>query len=930
MNSREEVRRERVDGWLASGGVVVAANERAARALRAAVDGARQASGLRAWATTAIYSWDGWLHELWGERNLRGLVLLNSVQERSVWKRVIVESRTGAELLHPGRLAEAAQRALRLLCDYAPATVGLDSEAMAERQRWADNGGDAAVYSGWLAEFEGRCRREGLLSGCGLALELAASLRGEAIQKSNGLPGKPSRPPLLLIGFDRLLAMQEALLEAWGAWKLDESGEAAAVTPFWASRDSEAETAACVRWLRARLEANADARLMVVATGLQARRGELERALFEAGLESGRDFEFSLGVPLARAGVVRAALLLLQWQIRPLSEPELDWLVTSGHCTASEEEEIALAGAMLRLRHDGQERPDWPLSDFCAALGWGSDVDVLNLPFAWAERMMKAHEELNQEPRKQSPLDWVDVSGRILSVAGWPGFRPVLSVGFQALDRWEKVLEECASLGLDGMAMEWAEFVEALTEALADTIFATESTEAAIQITEPLAAAGQLADGIWFLGGQEQDWPGSGQPHPLLPLSLQRERGMPHSSYGVDWELARQATERLLRSADEVIFSYARQTGEIESRPSRLIAQLAGAPMELPPTAAGVGREILTEAFEDRSMVPFPLEVLRGGAAALTRQSQCPFQAFATTRLAAEDWDPAEVGLNAKQRGSLLHDVLHRVWGGSRTGGLASLEELRAIPMDGLRGFVLPLATAVMKEWLQPVRPGERRRASMPRRFPERYLALEVERLTDLVSEWLAYESLRQTFTVEETEATKEVVVAGLRMQVRMDRVDLLPTGGRLVIDYKSSEVNVQAWAGERPDNVQLPLYATHAFTEVVEGLAFAQVRPGKMVFKGRLRDAGGTLLAGLSTSSGLVKEPLTEEQLAEWRALIEELGEDFKAGRAEVDPKPPGKVCEKCRLKAVCRIAENKGLAELTDDEESGAEGEFGGRDDA
>jgi len=887
-------RRERVDSWLAAGGVVLAASERAARALMADFQAARLAEGRFAWQTPAIFSWDGWVREEWQERNRAGAMLLNPLQEQALWARVIRQSR--ADLLHPARLAEAAMRAHRLLAAYAPGALRASARA-----GWT---GDAAVFSAWVEEFEGRCRREGLVSGSRVVVELTDSLRGEV--------SVASRAPLLLVGFDRVLETQKTLLNAWGVWERFSLAESAAEAEFQAAPDGAGEIAGCVGWLRGRLDANPDAKLMVVVTNLEARRGELERAFLDAGF----DFEFSMGVPLGRMGLARAAVLLLRWIEEPIGEAELDWLIGVGAMAASAEEEIALAATMRQIRRDGQERMQWGMAEFAAnAPERGAD--------GWAERLLKARELLRAEPERRSPLDWVGVAERLLEALGWPGYRPLSSLGFQARDRWQRVLEEVGSLGFDGSRVGWVEFVAMLADAVAGTIFAAESHDAAVQITGPLESAGQLADGIWFLGADEGSWPGRGEPDSLLPIGLQREMEMPHASPQADWALAAEVMERLLASAGEVVFSYAKQAGGVEARPSRLVQLRIGEPL---PMAAGFGveRGDRTETFEDWTAIPFPLEARAGGARTLTLQSLCPFQAFATVRLGAEDWEPAEAGLNARQRGLLLHAVLHRLWSGPENGGLRSHAELLAVP--SLLEFVRGIVDRAMAEQFET---GFRGRRSSPfRRFPKRYLELEAERLTGLVTEWLEYERRRMPFTVVATEEKRTVTIGGLTLRVKLDRVDRLADGSRLVIDYKTGTVGPRAWEGERPDDVQLPLYATFAMQETpetLEGLVFARVRPGETQFAGRVRDANANLLGELSGRSDLAQNPLDDRQLEEWRERIERLAEDFLAGRAVVDPKEPRITCKSCHLHAVCRIRERVALLE----DEGEEEGDDGGGDD-
>jgi probable DNA repair protein len=843
-------------------------------------------------------------------------MLLNPLQEQVLWKRILQKSEAGAGLLHLSQLATAAQLAHRLLANYAPASL-----ATAARSGWV---GDAAVFSEWLAKFDAACLRDRLISASRLGIAVTEALLSE---QPENLSEEQERTPLLLVGFDRLLESQVALLNAWGEWHLDSSEDAPEVSKhFFVATNEESELAGCIRWLRAKNRTKKDARLLVVMPGLQDRRGELERALLAVNIEDGLAFEFSMGVPLGRVGLVRSGLMLLRWLAESLSESEVDWLLTSGFCVGSSEEETTLAEAMRTRRKRGLEQPRWSLDEFLGIRQRAnqSSTGSGSVPQSWTASMLAARHLLATEPPKQSPMDWATVAAQLLEAMGWPGFRPESSTAFQARQRWQKLLEDCASLGFDGIDISWSDFVSEVGEAAASTIFASESSDAAIQISEPLESAGQLADGIWFLGAREDSWPGRGAPHPLLPIALQREAGMPHSSPQADWVLAQQATRRLLASADEVVFSYARQSGELESRPSRLVTQLVGDAVPLPAAPIDprdTSHGDIVETVEDWSQPAFPNAQVQGGSSALTRQSLCPFQAFAVARLDAGSWQPAETGLNARQRGQLLHEVLHRVWGGPLKSGISTSQELHSI--GDLPSFVGGIVTKVMAEIFAP---GSKN--SIPDRFPARFLELEAERLTRLVSEWLAYEARRLPFVVAGTEVAGEVTVAGLTFKLRLDRVDVLPDGSKLIIDYKSSDVGPSAWAGERPDDVQLPLYATSAVEGSVEGLAFGRIKPAKIEFCGRLRSATTTLFENLDGRNGLMRDPLTEEQMAVWRKLIVQLSEDFLAGRAAVNPKDLAKTCGRCHLHAVCRIYENQpvaaGLASGEDAAEDGsAEGE-------
>ena len=181
---------------------------------------------------------------------------------------------------------------------------------------------------------------------------------------------------------------------------------------------------------------------------------------------------------------------------------------------------------------------------------------------------------------------------------------------------------------------------------------------------------------------------------------------MPHATPHVDWELAHAMTLRLLASAREVNFSYARQTQGTEVRPSRLIAQFAGKAEELAKTPAKGG--LATVRFEDRSRVPLEAGQAGGGASVLSNQSQCPFKAFATVRLGAKGWEAAEAGLTPAQRGQLLHSVMHAVWAGAPEGIRSHTDLVR---LAGREEFVEKHVRRVFREQMPP---GVRDR--MPRR----------------------------------------------------------------------------------------------------------------------------------------------------------------------------------------------------------------------
>ena len=872
-----------IDAWLREGGLVVTASDRASRALTAAFHRARRAEGLAAWPAPNLLDWKSFARAAWEQRSSEGRLLLNTAQEQKLWFEIAGESPSQAALLTDPRhrLAALAMEAHELLCSYAPRFL-----RTATRADWQQ---DAGTFSKWLAAFDEVCRCENLMSPCRLPYELIPLLEAE----------RTTRAPLMLAAFDRLLPVQKSLFNAWGEWCEATAAEPSREVHFHAAPDARTEIDACAIWCGRQLASKSNARLLVVAQMAGTRRGEIERAFLR---HTGSAFEFSLGVPLSRVALARAAQLLLRWLDGPLNEQELDWLFSTGHSGATAQECPALQATMRALRHRGLERTQWTLAAFvsqrcCAEL----------LPKPWIDRVTQTQRHLADAARRlQSPLDWAELVPRLLEELQFAAARPLSSAEYQAVHRWQQAVESCGSLGFDGCRMAWKEFLSELGRTMDETLFAPESHDAPIQIAGPAESAGLTADAVWFLGADEESWPANGTTHLLLPLEVQRHAGMPHASPQLDWELAGSITRRLLASGREIHFSYAKQNDAVEARPSRLIAQVAGEAKEL-------STELLTPAaeapktvwFEDFSRVPFPPGKVDGGAAILTAQSQCPFKAFAIARLGAQRWEMAQAGLTPSQRGNLLHKVLHAVWAGPPEGIRSHAELLR---LNDRQAFVTGVVQRVVARELRP-----HLREVMPRR----YLELEELRLIRLVTEWLEYEVTRVAFEVAETEAKRTVSIAGLTFDLRLDRIDRLNDDTLLVIDYKTGNVSPNLWDLPRPEDVQLPLYAGFAIDrekEVLGGLVFAKVRSADREFNGQVFDPAITLFAGLKGNSSLMKRKLELEELLGWRDAIEQLARDFVEGKAGVDPREYPRTCERCGLQTLCRIQEHQGLLESED----------------
>lgn len=875
MGTRAE---REIDNWLRDGGLVLAASDRAARALERAYNHRRRAEALSAWPAPEIHAWTTFTRSKSEGRATDARIVLKSTQEQALWSDIIGREQQLATVLEGPRhrLSALAMEAHELLCSYAPHFLKTNARSGWDR--------DAITFSNWLSAFDKICNDGNFLSPGRATLNLITELQNDST----------ARPPLLLVGFDRLQPIQREFVSAWGRWQELPPRSPAGRVQFYAAPDSTTELAACASWCKRRLAEDPDARLLVISQEIASRRGEIERAFLEL-CDPGTAplFEFSLGIPLGQVALAHAALLVLRWLDGPLLEREVDWLLSTGLTCADQMETTALQSYMRTLRRRGLTRPDWTLESFA------SNSAVFEGALGpWHRRMTNGRRRLvTCRNRRLSPFEWAGMVPQLLDAAGVPGERRLASAEFQAWRRWEHALDTCAGLGFDGRRVTWTEFVSVLSRTLDETLYAAESRDAPILIAGPSESAGLTADAIWFLGADEDNWPSAGSTHPFLPLHVQRDAGMPHATTSSDWDLADAVTTRLICSAPEVQFSCATQKEGAETRPSRLIAHVAGPVQPLPnDLVLSTFLPPLTTSVRDTSLIPFVSTTIQGGASVLTSQSQCPFKAFASARLGAQGWDPAEFALTSAQRGQLLHDALHSIWAGPPD-GLRSLSDLKAA-MPDLHSFVARHVQKVLREELP---------AGANERMPQRYLGLEERRLIRVIVSWLEYEATRLPFTVEEAEGDRPIEILGLSIRLRPDRIDRLADDSELVIDYKTGDVAQRAWELPRPNDVQLPLYAGFGLNKEPGGLLFAKIRAGESRFIGHVRAPRTTLFHDVKGSNPLEKQKLTDDQLQAWKGYIECLARDFMAGRADVDPREYPGTCDRCDLHTICRIHENQ-----------------------
>jgi ATP-dependent helicase/nuclease subunit B len=431
-----------------------------------------------------------------------------------------------------------------------------------------------------------------------------------------------------------------------------------------------------------------------------------------------------------------------------------------------------------------------------------------------------------------------------------------------------------------------------------DTPFQPETPEVPVQVLGVLEAHALEFDRLFVTGLTDEAWPPPPRPNPFLPVALQRAHRVPHACGEWQLEHARRALRMWSGSAPVVRLSWPRHEGDRGLSASPLLRAIVEAPRTAcpsPPFRAAVHAARAVEDLADFRAPALPAGIeVRGGTTLFQNQAACPFKAFATHRLGARALEAVSVGLDATDRGWLVHRAAEQLWRELKNSArLAAAEERE-------------LAAAIAAAARAAVESVRRKRPDV---VTDAFAALERERLTALLERLVALEKLRTPFAVLLNEEPRPVSVAGVRVATRLDRVDRLTDGGEVVLDYKTSrEVNVAGWLGERPDEPQLPLYAASGGGNLA-AVAFVQLHARQVRFEGLSR-MGGVLpgVPALADSKKAGAHYAGWRDLVEsWRAALENLAREFLEGRAEVAPKDYPRTCEYCDLGMLCRVRELK-----------------------
>lgn len=768
--------------------------------------------------------------------------LLNSAQCQHVWQKIIKS--------HPD-------------ITYSDGLLQSVISAWERCQQWQIQSDEATFhyttqtqqFQQWCQNFEAQLNQKQLMTECQLIPYL--------IQKNSLLFSQP----VVWVCFDDFNPQQKELqahLAKNGLTQyLYDLTDSPTIPQVLKAPNDKEEYQQLIAWLQQQLQHNRS-RIGVVVPELQQKSQAIQRILtshFNPAL-----FNISLGQPLSQFPLVAHALSMLHQDTKYLTPHQASLLLQSPYLSGAQEEFLARSEYLQEASL---------LEDHMIPL----PVFIRDIQ-ATAPKLAGLLSQMVFYPQEASINEWIHLFQERLNSLGFPGDYGLNSENYQCIHRFNLLFDELRQLSLLSRRLNKGEALAALHQLADNIIFQAKKTNTPIQICGLLEASGCEFDSLWVMGLTDQCLPQKVHLSAFIPPHLQRDLLMPHSLPARELQFAKQILRRLQHSADEVVFSYAQLQGDNPNLPCSLLSEF---PSFQPLLIHHQFIQTDLTPMEDSYTIPISTEEsISGGTAILANQAKCPFKAFAEHRLRAKASSQTTEGLDAKERGKIIHRVMELLW--KALGDQHQLFDLAEKALEAQIDQAIHTALARLKE-------------HHPESFPPTAQEVEYIRLKRLVHDSLAWEKQRSPFTIAGLEQSYTINLAGLDFQVRVDRIDQV-ADKKWIIDYKSSLPNSKPWNEDRPKEPQLLLYAL--LDNQINALLLMQLKRGKISCSGFSEEKQGII--GMSS---VKKEETWEENRSHWQEQLTVLAEEFKQGYCPPQPVQTS-LCQQCDYQSLCRFQAN------------------------
>ncbi len=819
---------------------VITANRRLAKVLRDVFAEQQFSAGKVAWQSPAIHSWQDWLDSRLLEAPDPASLptRINEHHSQLLWERCL-RKEIGADTAGLAGLVRLSRNTWQRLADWRVSIREVARSATSSDQR---------LFAAAAGRYLGVLEREHWVDDAGLGA-LVEGLIGTGRVTSTGR--------VTFVGFDRDRPLVSSIMKALADNDCDISSapvpEIAGSVTLRCFESPDAEMRAAGGWARQQLENDANQTIAIIAGDLE-QRAQHKTHLVREGLVPGWQYapgsvahavNVSYGRKLVDYPAVSIALLLLRWLVRDLPAGDLGQLLRTPLIASASTGGRSLLELRLRQLPDR----NWSPAMLSAALrGREDDTDVAD----WLRVVASITKRRRELPKSASPADWAIYVDEFLKACQWPGEDTLSSFDFQLVNRWRELLNDLARLDLVSPAMSYKAAIHRLELMAAGTVFQPESEGRAVQLMGPLEASGAEFDAIWISGLSAANWPPPGNPSPLVARSLQRQKGMPDAEPSDTLAYAQRMLVRLGSAADKVVCSYALTEDDAEQSASGLLLALGAKDEAAQPDpgwhAATLSKRGAAVVVEESVPKITPEERVSGGAGTIQRQMTDPIAAFIVGRLGVRNLQAQAVGLPALLRGNIIHDALHKLYIDAPSRG-----DICGWSGDDTRGRIAAALDAAFAR--------HERNSDI---VLMELLKLERERVDELLHNFVAIDLARGEFSIAAVEHEVTFAEAGVRLQLRVDRIDRLPDDSLVVLDYKTGAKKKFLQSDGQPREIQLIAYAC-ALDDPIAAVALVNIDSREVSFDGAGR--------------GYTDEAGWHDSLADWQRQVRTACRDLSLG---------------------------------------------------
>ena len=461
----------------------------------------------------------------------------------------------------------------------------------------------------------------------------------------------------------------------------------------------------------------------------------------------------------------------------------------------------------------------------------------------------------------------LDKFNQILKLWGFTTNRVLSSIEYQLLQKYLTTSLELNKISYLYKKTSYKNALMELKKILHQVIFQPKGGKNQIQVLGSLEAEGIQFDYAWVVGMTNKFLPANINSTRFIPFKISSEYQIPGSNYELLNRDSINTLNGLSSLAEEVVFSYAKIHLNEEQIPTPFVD--FSNDVEEFNEKIYINKNI--QYIDDSITNKILTKQIKSGVAIIKDQMACPFKGF-VHRLNIDTPEKPHIGLDRREQGKIIHDALQLIY-----------EEIKS------KETLMQLSKSKLERIID-----SKINSALGKVCNSEFIKIEKIRVSKLINKFIEQDKLRDDFEVISTEQTIKANISGLNFNIRLDRLDKMKNGDKIVFDYKTGKTSINSLCTDPINEPQLPIYAV---TNKTEGAAFIEMASNNVSFKGISKNKNS--LPKQSNRRSSCGD--WDDQLEIWRHQLNSASKNFQNGRADVMPHKGA--CKYCENDLLCRV---------------------------